>query len=359
MTNPLNSIQVASIFRTLASFSTRIGKIEGMLQGQTIPTVRITDAAITNAKIANLAVDTAKIANLSVTEGKIGNLAVTTAKIDNLAVTDAKIANITWDKGQGGSLKLGGASNVNGILQIYDNSNVLKGTWDKDGINVLSGSLTGAIITGGTIRTAASGARVELNGSSKQIEVYNGSNLRGHIYYYNYDGQDNIVIAGENGGQIILAPTNYVQVFDSDLRIDNDLKVATIRGKNGSGDVRIRVTGASNAALWADDSDNSITVQKFFIGASEKTAIVKTSKGYNALYCMESPEVWFMDFCDNKKKIDPLFMEVTEGEMKFIKLTGKGYQVWRRRKGFINKRFDKKTKTQYLKNNKFWSTPLR
>ena len=66
-----------------------------------------------------------------------------------------------------------------------------------------------------------------------------------------------------------------------------------------------------------------------------------------------------MDFCESKNKIDPLFLEVTEGEMKFIKVEGGGYQVWRRRKGHANYRFEIKTQREYDKNNQFWATPFR
>jgi hypothetical protein len=59
-----------------------------------------------------------------------------------------------------------------------------------------------------------------------------------------------------------------------------------------------------------------------------------------SVYAVESPEVWFFDFCDAKDKIDPKFLEVTEGEMKFIAVDGGGFQVWRRRKDYAHKRFE-------------------
>lgn len=42
---------------------------------------------------------------------------------------------------QSGTLTLGGANNVNGLLQIKNASGNVIGTWDKDGINVTAGSL--------------------------------------------------------------------------------------------------------------------------------------------------------------------------------------------------------------------------
>lgn len=94
------------------------------------------------------------------------------------------------------------------------------------------------------------------------------------------------------------------------------------------------------------------------VGGVNKSAIVPYKKGYRALYCLEAPEVWFMDFCDSKETVSKTFLEVTTGEMKFIKLDGGGYQVWRRRKGSEHLRFEKKTKDDFDRNNKFWATPL-
>lgn len=96
------------------------------------------------------------------------------------------------------------------------------------------------------------------------------------------------------------------------------------------------------------------TGSNFSINGNAKSAIVPTSQGYNALYCAEAPEVWFFDFCETKKKIDPMFLEVTEGKMRFIKCD-KGYQVWRRRKGHAHKRFEHKSALQFYKNEAFLS----
>ncbi len=89
------------------------------------------------------------------------------------------------------------------------------------------------------------------------------------------------------------------------------------------------------------------------IDGTNKSAIVPYERGYRALYCIESPEVWFMDFCENKEELDPIFLGVTEGPFKFIKLDGMGYQVWRRRKGHRQYRFEEKTKSEFEKNERF------
>lgn len=111
----------------------------------------------------------------------------------------------------------------------------------------------------------------------------------------------------------------------------------------------------------------------FVLNGSIKTAIVSTSQGYRALYCMESPEVWFMDMCYLKPRskwwkfwekreydIDPLFLETIVRPLHFVPTIDKNiFQVWGIRKGSINRRFEKKTKKEFIKNNAFWSTPTR
>jgi len=98
----LNVIEKANLFRDVARIIERINVIERKLSGDQIDSVRIKDAAITNAKIDSL----------------------------------------TWDKGQGGTLSLGGAANVDGVLSLKDASDVEKILFDKDGITITDGKIT-------------------------------------------------------------------------------------------------------------------------------------------------------------------------------------------------------------------------
>jgi len=92
-------------------------------------------------------------------------------------------------------------------------------------------------------------------------------------------------------------------------------------------------------------------------GSTIKNAILKTDKfGYRALACIESPEVWFMDFTGEDKILDPMFEAVTEGDCEWIK-TKRGYQVWRRRINLSGIRFEEKTEAQFIKNEQFLSIP--
>jgi hypothetical protein len=92
----------------------------------------------------------------------------------------------------------------------------------------------------------------------------------------------------------------------------------------------------------------------WFLNGNAKTAVVPTYEGYKALYCAESPEVWFFDFAKDKNSIDPLFLDVTDGDMKTLKTEEGDIMVFRRRKGYANVRFEPKTLEEFDRNNWFW-----
>jgi hypothetical protein len=58
---------------------------------------------------------------------------------------------------------------------------------------IVAGNLVGVTVTGGTVRTAASGARVQMKGSSNTLEIYDTSRKRmeldgDSLYFYNSSG---------------------------------------------------------------------------------------------------------------------------------------------------------------------------
>lgn len=144
-----------------------------------ISTAKIQDAAITNAEIADAAITNAKIGALEVGNSRIANAAISTAKIQDLAVTNAEIANLN------------------------------------------AGKIDAGIMTGRTVRTAASGARVQMSGLDNRFEVYNSTTLAGYIQTYS----DNIGIISGINYQIVISATNYVWLFDCRLDVDGDLNV--------------------------------------------------------------------------------------------------------------------------------------
>lgn len=133
--------------------------------------------------------------------------------------------------------------------------------------------------------------------------------------------------------------------------------------ENGGASNQFSIQGATEI------SDNGLGDAVIVCGTGIKTAIMPTSKGYNALYCTESPEVWFMDFARYEKKwwqfwkkgkiiCDEMFLEVTSKPYIILPTLDKNIvQIWGKRKGLENKRFEQKTKEDFDKNNAFWDTP--
>jgi len=274
----------------------------------------------------------------------------------------------------GVTITLGGLDNEDGIMQIRDADDVLIIQGDKLGhhyydvlanelikvdfegfhaydlsanelIKVDEDGLHGYLPTGvETLRVGADGIQ-GFGEDGTTFKFYDLSEVeKGYIGFHT-----NFPSGGENSF-VFDSPAGINMYFLADKFWSvGELAAGTayqIAAPNGLGDIDITAAG------YVD-----IHATAFSVNGIPKAAVVPTSKGYKELYCMESPEVWFMDFCDDDKKIDPLFMEITEGKIKFIKCE-EGYQVWRRRKGFADRRFEEKTRDEFEKNYKFWNTPL-
>ncbi|MFZ2881567.1 MAG: hypothetical protein WA019_00685 [Candidatus Moraniibacteriota bacterium] len=176
------------------------------------------------------------------------------------------------------------------------------------------------------------------------------------VFYSNSSERMQVNSGGINVSGDVTTKNLYLNQGQNEGSIHN---VDRIRGYNdlnfvGNGDVRFYRDGSDGAGVrfeWGTGKIFSYS-SSINLGGTDKTAIVPSSKGFRALYSAESPEVWFFDFCPSKDDIDPLFLEVTEGDLKFIKCDG-GYQVWRKRKGHANKRFELKTALQFYKNEAF------
>lgn len=107
---------------------------------------------------------------------------------------------------------------------------------------------------------------------------------------------------------------------------------------------------------------------KMYIGGTLKTAVVKTLDGLRELYCLESPEVWFMDFCkkvetpesrwykrEYKYDVDAIFLQATQAPYHFIPtLDKKTFMVFGKRRFHTSKRFERVSEEEYKKNEEFW-----
>lgn len=150
----------------------------GDLAGQ-ITSTQISDNAITTPKIAANAIEADQIAANAIVVGKIAAGAVRAAEIAADAVTTPKIA-------AGAVVANSIAANVIDASKIVANTitaaQIAASTITADRMNVSTlssitadfGSMTSGTITGALIRTAASGARVELT-TANGVRTINGS----------------------------------------------------------------------------------------------------------------------------------------------------------------------------------------
>ena len=365
---------------------------------------KIVDVSITSTQIADNAISTPKLLANSVTSDKIIANAVTSDKIIANAVTASKISvsNLSAISADVGTITAGSITGVT-VASSSGNNKILLDSGDY--VRFYVGGVLRASIRGVTATRATGivndGDYVANNNKSYLIasstggaSEYGGIGITSVNQFWLTLGTDNTffiknnaqnlniftisvnsaqlyseyAIVGKAGIYFGTSTSSAHNIFESSGSVNLNTsgsfkfnkdninlngKVLSVRDtsvttyKDGSGRGAIGWDGAGDLKVDA-------TGPWFQINGNAKSAIVPTSKGYNALYCAEAPEVWFFDFCDSKDSIDPLFLEVTEGEMKWIK-TEDGYQVWRRRSGHAHKRFTPKTEEQFLKNERFLS----
>lgn len=298
-----------------------------------------------------------------------------------------------------GSISIGNySSGVSGDVKISPNGIVARNsagdtTFSLDGTTgdatfkgtVASGSVvTGYVQVGGALADVGSGnitGTYIANGSitSGKISVSTLSSITANIGTITAGTINGATITGTTsisigyvymlGNGLIIQDNKYLVLTDTAgnqdgviyMNTSNRLNVLNTGGKTALGSTSDDVILlAHNAEVLVGDSDGHIQVNDpIIVGGVEKSAIVPVKDGYRALYCMESPEVWFMDITDSKDLIDPIFAEVTVGEKKFIKTEDGSYLVFARRKGHEHRRFETRTEREYNNNNKFWSTPFR
>lgn len=195
---------------------------------------------------------------------------------------------------------------------------------------------------------AGSGGAVRIKDSTALYIGTPGGGSQGSINCGSIDC-DSITMNGNNLSSVNNVSCNSLNVNSGDLncydlRLKSGLDRFVFKDTSGNERASIRPNGTSTEFRANGFSLNL---------ASNKTAVLPTSAGYRELYCAEAPEVWFFDFVDSKENIDPLFLEVTEGDMKFIRVEGGGYQVWRRRKGQGDLRFKEVSKEAFEYNERF------
>ena len=329
----LNSVLTSNIVRLVSNLEQRANNLSALLSGSMITSVRIGDATITQAKIGNLSITTAKINDGAITTAKIATISASSITAGTISADRIASDSITADK-----------LNVSTLSAITANL----GT-------VTAGSVMGISITSPTFRTSTGNDSVQITDSNKML-FYEGGSARNWIrddLFYLFRGTGSgssgigfLTSSGGGGGVVGLSSDTLTFVYGS---TSNPLILFQTTGGGSFDSIEVaRVIGQD------DNTDIYISCANFKINGSTKTAIVPTSKGYRSLYCLESPEVWFYDIIKTGENIDPLFLEVTQGEIKTVTNKNGDKMIFRRRKGMHNARFESKSKDQFIINEKRW-----
>jgi len=319
----LNSIVTSNIIRVIADIERRANNLQAQLQGAPISRVRIGDATITSAKIADLSITTAKIQDGAITNAKVADLSATSVTAGTISADRIASDSITADK-----------LNVSTLSAI-----------SADFGTLTAGSITGTTITSGLVRTSSDTGRIYLSqsGSTPQIGFLDGGNFKiamQHNLCYFYGAGFGFAELGASSSRAVVGVSSTTGNFIY-----------------GSTDIDLILFQALNAEMfigWVNSGEIQF-IGTFQINGSTKTAIVPTSKGYRALYAVESPDVWFFDIAESIDDVDSLFWEVTEGEYKTVTNKNGQLLVFRKRKGFATIRFEQKTKEQFIRNNNLYA----
>jgi len=297
---------------------------------------RIQAGTITADRIVAKTITADRIQDNSLSTGQMVYNGVNADRLVDVSITNAKISNISADKLTAGTFYVGYSGRPVAMYIAHGSSGDAK-FWFEGGSRMWSDS-------------------------SNRI----GINSLGSPMYIYVDSSERIVIP--SGGQVTMRGGVYC---DGNLNVINEARMQStvtidnnwisMNGHTVRTDVEVSFYNHDNGAyLMFNAWGRYLQIgsgSSFNVNGNWKSAIVPTKKdGYRALYCMESPEIWFMDFTGEDKKLAPMFEEVTEGQCKWIK-TEDGYQVWRRRKGANDIRFEQKTEEQFLQNERFLSIP--
>lgn len=150
----------------------------------------------------------------------------------NLVADFITTGKMSADRVKGGTMELGGTSFArDGSIKVYNASGTLIGTWDKNGIRILNGSIQGAAISGNTI-SGGSIQGTEISGGAIHGTSITGSEIEA--------GEDMFYASDE---EVRLGPF-YVYQGDSGLYL------ATRNQKVGMGT-------SEYFAFWAGGSGNN------------------------------------------------------------------------------------------------------
>lgn len=238
----------------------------------------------------------------------------------NAVVNILYAIGIVCDWIRGGTLSLGGVSNINGVLVILDASGREIGRWDKDGIRATKGSFTGDVNA-----TTLNSANANITGGSIRLNSNSGP--------YSYIS---LKYSGGTLGNTNLELSPILTTFKNDKYAKNysswDYDSFSIFSDNGNSYIQ-----------------GGLIMSKTISATGTKNRIVDT-KNYGKIlqYCYETPSPMFGDIGCGKTDenglcyvyFDMIFIETVS--------TDRTYQVFLQKEGHGDLWVEEKTEEYFL-----------
>lgn len=296
-----------------------------------------------------------------------GLLYINASYINTGTLTAALITTGTMSAAriQGGTLTLGGANNANGALSIKDASGNVIGTWDRNGISILSGSIslnngTFTVTSGGalTANSASLKGKLQSTGTDAFDNAVNVKIVNGKIRVFGTrDGGDTASYISSDyvtmTGRLEYGTATFAMVGHGEISINCDN--AYSGGNGGVIDIETNYEGdltlQSDSLIFKDYFNNVISYDRnggatIYVSkpvqissslsvTGTKNRVVSTDQySDRLLYCYETPSPMFGDIGegvvgeDGKCYVwlDPVFVQTisTDQYQVFLQRYGEG-----------------------------------
>jgi hypothetical protein len=179
------------------------------------------DNSLTQEEIFNRLTDNGKEQGIILYNGKL-----------YLNASYISAGTVSADILKGGVLKLGGGNNVNGTMEVYDaNGNVI-GVWNRNGINISSGSLQFNYSNGDYCYINKGSIPIDIKTTTDSDETYTFQVRKGEVYLFDESNSHNLwftpigfhIADWNNGG--------FFDIFANGININNRLYFQIDNGRN-------------------------------------------------------------------------------------------------------------------------------
>lgn len=195
-----------------------------------------------------------------------GTLDASEVDVENLNADNITSGTLSASKISGGTLTLGGANNVSGVMQVLDADGNVIGTWDNNGIDIDKGAIsignnfsvdnTGAL-TASNATIGSSGVGYSAKVEQGQVSLYYGTDFVGRIMCRRGSGTLGNISRFESGPN----QHAYVQLSDT-------FSSAQIGATDGT-DTSIIIVSSNYMALSSDETriSNANFLTAFKVGS--------------------------------------------------------------------------------------------